>query len=58
VIGDLVTEINVISAKGIRELERYGGHRVSAALFDAIDAHLGGTSGGDAGLTWRRERKD
>jgi glutathione synthase len=41
VIGDLLTEINVTSATGIRELERDAGHRVSAALFDAFDAYLG-----------------
>ena len=41
VIGDLLTEINVTSATGIRELERDAGHRVSATLFDALEAYLG-----------------
>jgi len=40
VIGDLLTEINVTSATGIRELERDAGHRVSAMLFDALETHL------------------
>jgi glutathione synthase len=41
VIGDLLTEINVTSPTGIRELERDAGHRVSATLFDAFEARLG-----------------
>jgi glutathione synthase len=40
VIGDLLTEINVTSATGIRELERDAGHRVSAMLFDALERLL------------------
>ena len=41
VIGDLLTEINVTSATGIRELERDTGHRVSGVLFEVFEAHLG-----------------
>jgi glutathione synthase len=41
VIGDLLTEINVTSATGIRELERDAGRPVSATLFDALEAYLG-----------------
>jgi glutathione synthase len=41
VIGDLLTEINVTSATGIRELERDAGHRVAAMLFDAFEIRLG-----------------
>jgi glutathione synthase len=40
VIGDLLTEINVTSATGIRELERDAGHRVAASLFDAFETRL------------------
>jgi glutathione synthase len=40
VIGDYLTEINVTSPTGIRELEKLGGLDVASTLFDAIDAHL------------------
>jgi len=38
VIGDFMTEINVTSPTGIRELERLGDVRVAEALIDAIGA--------------------
>jgi glutathione synthase/RimK-type ligase-like ATP-grasp enzyme len=42
-IIDLLTEINVTSTTGIRELERDAGHRVAATLFDAFETRLGGS---------------
>ena len=44
VIGDYLTEINVTSPTGIRELERQYGTDIAGRLMDAIDAKLtGGT---------------
>ena len=40
VIGDYLTEINVTSPTGIRELQKLGGLDVAGALFDALDARL------------------
>jgi glutathione synthase len=40
VIGDYLTEINVTSPTGIRELQKLGGLDVAATLFDALDARL------------------
>lgn len=40
VIGDYLTEINVTSPTGARELKKLAGIDVSGALFDALDAHL------------------
>ena len=42
VIGDYLTEINVTSPTGIRELQKLGGLDVAATLFDALDARLAG----------------
>ncbi|MBB4005445.1 MAG: glutathione synthase [Aurantimonas endophytica] len=38
VIGDLLTEINVTSPTGIREIKRFGGPDIAALLWDAIEA--------------------
>ena len=40
VIGDYLTEINVTSPTGIRELDRAFGLNIAARLFDAVDRHL------------------
>jgi glutathione synthase len=40
VIGDFLTEVNVTSPTGVRELERDGGVSVAEPLFDAIAARL------------------
>jgi glutathione synthase len=40
VIGDYLTEINVTSPTGIRELQKLGKLDVAGTLFDAIDARL------------------
>jgi len=42
VIGDYLTEINVTSPTGIRELDRAFGINIAAKLFDAIDRRLRG----------------
>ena len=44
VIGDFMTEVNVTSATGIRELERDGDVRITTQLFDAISSRLGSES--------------
>lgn len=40
VIGDYLTEINVTSPTGVREIDRAFGDRICASLFDAIEARL------------------
>ena len=40
VIGDFMTEINVTSPTGIRELERAGDARITEQMFDAIASRL------------------
>ena len=40
VIGGLLTEINVTSPTGIRELERYGSFEVTRMLLDAIESRV------------------
>ena len=42
VIGDYLTEINVTSPTGMKELQKLGGLDVAATLFDALDARLAG----------------
>lgn len=42
VIGDYLTEINVTSPTGIRELDRIFDLNIAGTLFDAIEARLGG----------------
>jgi glutathione synthase len=41
VIGDSMTELNVTSPTGIRELERESDVRITEQLFDAISSKLG-----------------
>jgi glutathione synthase len=38
VIGDYLTEINVTSPTGIREVQRFGGADIAALIWDAIEA--------------------
>ena len=40
VIGDRLTEINVTSPTGIREIARFGGADIAALIWDAIEARL------------------
>jgi glutathione synthase len=42
VIGDYLTEINVTSPTGIRELDREFGLDIAARLLDAVERHLSG----------------
>ena len=41
VIGDYLTEINVTSPTGIREVRRFGGADIAALIWDAIEARRG-----------------
>ncbi len=43
VIGDAMTEINVTSPTGIREVKRFGGADIAALLWDAIEMRCKGT---------------
>ena len=38
VIGDYLTEINVTSPTGIREVQKFGGEDIAALIWDAIEA--------------------
>jgi glutathione synthase len=40
VIGDYLTEINVTSPTGIRELQKFYGDNIAGSMFDAIEARL------------------
>ncbi|MCQ0988622.1 glutathione synthase [Jiella marina] len=40
VIGGYLTEINVTSPTGIREVSRFGGHDIAAMIWDAIESRL------------------
>jgi glutathione synthase len=40
VIGDYITEINVTSPTGIRQVKRFGGADIAALIWDAIEARL------------------
>jgi glutathione synthase len=40
VIGDYITEINVTSPTGIRQVKRFGGKDIAAMIWDAIEARL------------------
>jgi glutathione synthase len=42
VIGDFLTEINVTSPTGIREVKRFGGADIAALIWDAIEARRQG----------------
>ena len=41
VIGDYLTEINVTSPTGIREIKRFGGPDIAALIWDAMEKRLG-----------------
>jgi glutathione synthase len=41
VIGDYLTEINVTSPTGIREVKRFGGNDIAAMIWDAIEERVG-----------------
>lgn len=41
VIGDVLTEINVTSPTGIREIAKFGGADIAALVWDAIEAKCG-----------------
>ena len=40
VIGDYLTEINVISPTGIQEINRLSGTAIEAAIWDAVEARI------------------
>ena len=40
VIGDYITEINVTSPTGIREVKRFGGADIAALIWDAIEKRV------------------
>ena len=40
VIGDYLTEINVTSPTGIREVKRFGGADIAALIWDAIEERM------------------
>ena len=40
-IGDYLTEINVTSPTGIREVKRFGGADIAALFWDAVEAKRG-----------------
>lgn len=40
VIGGLITEINVTSPTGLREIERFGGPKITPMIWDAIEKRL------------------
>jgi glutathione synthase len=42
VIGEYLTEINVTSPTGIREVKRFGGADIAALVWDAIETRIGG----------------
>jgi glutathione synthase len=42
VIGGFLTEINVTSPTGIREVKRFGGNDIAAMIWDAIEGKVGG----------------
>jgi glutathione synthase len=42
VIGDYLTEINVTSPTGIREIKRFGGDDIAVMIWDAIERKVGG----------------
>jgi glutathione synthase len=40
VIGDVLTEINVTSPTGIREVSKFGGNDISSLIWDAVESKL------------------
>jgi glutathione synthase len=47
VIGDYLTEINVTSPTGIREVKRFGGADIAALIFNVIEDRVGVRKAGD-----------
>jgi glutathione synthase len=41
VIGEYLTEINVTSPTGIREVKRFGGADIAALVWDAVEERVG-----------------
>lgn len=41
VIGDFLTEINVTSPTGIREVAKFGGNNIAGMIWDALEAKVG-----------------
>ena len=41
VIGDYLTEINVTSPTGVREVKRFGGADIASLFWDAVEARRG-----------------
>jgi glutathione synthase len=41
IIGDLMTEINVTSPTGLREVKRFGGADIASLFWDAVEAKKG-----------------
>ena len=42
VIGDFLTEINVTSPTGIREVKRFGGADIAALFWEAVEGKVAG----------------
>jgi glutathione synthase len=42
VIGPFLTEINVTSPTGIRQVKAFGGNDIAAMIWEAIEAKVGG----------------
>ena len=42
-IGDLLTEINVTSPTGVREVKRFGGADIAALFWDAVETRISAT---------------
>jgi glutathione synthase len=49
VIGDYLTEINVTSPTGIRQVAQFGGPDVAAMIWDVVQAKVGSKSKKAAG---------
>ena len=49
VIGDYLTEINVTSPTGIREIKRFGGNDIAAMIWDVIEDKVAAGAKGRAG---------
>jgi glutathione synthase len=41
VIGDYLTEINVTSPTGVREVKRFGGADIAALFWDKVEEKVG-----------------
>ena len=46
VIGDVMTEINVTSPTGVREVQRFGGADIASLFWDAVDERRAAFTGG------------